>query len=1170
VQAFRRACVAGLKACTTSRTAGLKACTTWRKAGLKACTTWRRTGLKACTTWRRAGLKACTTFRKAGAKACTTLATAAITLALLAAFASPTTAASLFDPLLHFRALPTEHFVIYFHQGEDRLAQRLAVIAEDAWRALQFRLDVTPPRRTRVVLADQTEIFNGYATPLPYDTIVIYTVAPSGAGLDFGDWLRVAFTHEFTHIVHLDRSEGWAHLVRSIFGRTVYAFPNLFLPPWQVEGLATYEETVITGEGRLHAGDFRAIVGQAAREGRLEPLDRVNGGVTDWPGGAGAYAYGVGFHQYLADRFGADRLASLATATAGRLPYLAPAAFRRVYGESLGDLWTAYEAALTAAAASATPVDTTITRLTNQGFSISGPRFDRFTCAGCAPGIVYTAVNPRGFPALYRIAAAGAAPRRLATRYLGSTAAIGRDEIYFDQVEQRRNVGLYSDLYVLNRHDGHVHQLTNGARVQDPDLSPDGTTIVAVQNRPGQRDLVLIATAGLKARTTSAPTADSKSRTTSALAAGAESRTTSAPAAGAESRTTSAPAAGSKSRTTSAPTAGSESRTTSAPAAGAESRTPVSNVVQAFRPAIVTLISEPDTQFDAPRWSPDGTSVAVERHRLGATPEIVVVDVATRAVRIVASAAHTRYVTPAWSADGQTIIAAAAAEDETFNLVEVSADGSRTRQLTHTTGGALWPDVSPDGKTIVFAGYTTGGYDLFTLPYPEKVMHAFTPATGPEHVVQAFSAARGAEDVVQALTPAPGAEQVVQALPPAADPQNVVQAFRPASGDTTETDSRAHPRSEAPEPAAATQSYSPLDTLKPTSWTPIVETGGDQIRVGAGIAGYDVLGYHAYAATATWLVSHPADALPPRAATPDWQIDYLYDRWRPTFYVSARSDTSFFAGPATENGTPSAATRRERQLETGILFPIRHARAQHAARVSLGRATADYTVGASAFSRDRTPLRASWQSITAHRYGYSISREAGIAAGASTEIVRRSFGSFADATTTTADLRVYLPGLAAHHVIALRGGGGASIGDPTVGRTFLLGGDSPGAGVADFDGTAFTLLRGFPANTFAGSRIAVANAEYRWPLARPQRGHGTWPLFLHSVHAAVFADAGHAWTRAFQRGEIKSSAGAQLSADLIAGFFAPFTATIGAAWGHDGSGRFADGVTTYFRVGKGF
>ena len=55
--------------------------------------------------------------------------------------------------------------------------------------------------------------------------------------------------------------------------------------------------------------------------------------------------------------------------------------------------------------------------------------------------------------------------------------------------------------------------------------------------------------------------------------------------------------------------------------------------------------------------------------------------------------------------------------------------------------------------------------------------------------------------------------------------------------------------------------------------------------------------------------------------------------------------------------------------------------------------------------------------------------------------------------------------------------------------------------VADFGSSAFSLLRGFGRNTFAGSHVALANADYRWPIARPQRGIGTWPIFLHTIHA---------------------------------------------------------------------
>jgi len=942
-------------------------------------------------------------------------------------------AASLFDPALRFRHLPTEHFVIYFHQGEERLAQRLAAIAEETWHAMEPRFRVSPPRLTRVVLADQTELWNGYATPLPRDTIVIYAVWPPGTDLAFDDWLRVAFTHEFTHIVHLDRSEGWARGLRVVLGRTTYAFPNLYLPKWQIEGIATYEESVITGQGRLHAGDFRAIVGEAAARQRLEPLDRVNGGLTDWPAGAATYAYGVGFHAYLAERFGAQSLAALADATARSFPYTGSRGFKAVYGRPLGALWREYEAAATNASNEATAAG--VTRLTRRGFSVSGPRFDRFVCATCPPAILYSASDADGFPGLYRMAADGTFTVRLANRYLRSTTAVGRDVLYFDQLERRRNAGLYSDLYRLNRATGQVRALTSGARLLDPDLSPDAATIACVQDRADRRDLVLVR---LKPDTS--------------------------------------------------------------------------------YEGVTVLLSETDTHFNAPRWSPDGARIAVERHRLGSPSDVVVVDVSTKSVRVAASDARARIVTPAWRPDGMAIVAAVAQHDETFNLHEFAIDGTETRRLTHLSGGATWPDVSPDGRTLVFVGYSVDGYDVYSMEYP-----------APEETGRR-------------------------------DPAPVVPQHPEAISRTPEADS-GNPASTA---------YRPWPTLTPTSWTPVVEGGSDQWRTGASVFGYDVLGYHGFAATATWRISSPAGAPTPSRASPDWQVSYVYARWRPTFFGSASAQTSFFAGPATDAGTPAAATLQARELEAGVTLPIQHVRVSHQASVSAIHAVDDYALPSQELSRTRRAVRAAWLTSSARTYGYSISPEDGISVGATAELVRRGFGAFADANVMTADVRAYLPAVASHHVAAVRVAAGVSTGDTTAGRTFLLGGAASNASAADFGRHAVSLLRGFPADTFAGSHVALVNADYRWPITRPQRGVGTWPLFLHTVHAAAFADIGHAWTRTFEAGAIKYSTGAELSADVVAGYSIPFTAAVGAAWGHDGSGRLRDRATMYFRLGRAF
>src|SRR5262249_46232302 len=155
----------------------------------------------------------------------------------------------------------------------------------------------------------------------------------------------------------------------------------------------------------------------------------------------------------------------------------------------------------------------------------------------------------------------------------------------------------------------------------------------------------------------------------------------------------------------------------------------------------------------------------------------------------------------------------------------------------------------------------------------------------------------------------------------------------------------------------------------------------------------------------------------------------------------------------------SSSTSRERTIEAGVVVPFVHTRVSHAAFAAVLRSAQEDTLPTGTLSRTRTPIRAGWQSATSHSYGYSVSREGGIFAGSTIEIVRTDLGSSADATMITGDARAYLPGVAPHHVVALRLSGGSSSGDPTVGRTFLLGGSQADGGVLNFSSRASSLLR---------------------------------------------------------------------------------------------------------------
>ena len=241
-------------------------------------------------------------------------------------------------------------------------------------------------------------------------------------------------------------------------------------------------------------------------------------------------------------------------------------------------------------------------------------------------------------------------------------------------------------------------------------------------------------------------------------------------------------------------------------------------------PDITMVISEPDTQFNAPRWSPDGRLIAVERHRLGARSEIVVVDPALGTVDVVASFPTARVVTPAWRRDGRSIVASADLDGDTFNLFEFGVDPpAPPRQLTRTTGGATWPDVSPDDESIVFVGYTAAGYDLFEMTAAEATADARPRMPG-----RAF---------------APGVIPARAAMAEKAD-------LAVGASESNRKDCR--------------------DLFTVADARPDVVVAGcrrqySELRLGATTAGGDVLGYHAYSMSATWLLSAPT----PRARTID-------------------------------------------------------------------------------------------------------------------------------------------------------------------------------------------------------------------------------------------------------------------------------------------------------------
>lgn len=161
----------------------------------------------------------------------------------------------------------------------------------------------------------------------------------------------------------------------------------------------------------------------------------------------------------------------------------------------------------------------------------------------------------------------------------------------------------------------------------------------------------------------------------------------------------------------------------------------------------VIVQAAPGHFYAGQRWSPDGASVVLEVVEITGTAaswdvkdvSLAVIDVAspTPAGRELMGAGRFPE-TAAWAPDGSVIVFGAleAAGGSGTDLFAIAPDGSGLRRLTTLVGqggSATHPDVTPDSKSVVFAG-TFPGEDGSVLGQVDIDGGEVTPATGTEFI----------------------------------------------------------------------------------------------------------------------------------------------------------------------------------------------------------------------------------------------------------------------------------------------------------------------------------------------------------------------------------------------------------------------------------------------------
>jgi hypothetical protein len=412
-----------------------------------------------------------------------------LAFALALIFCATTRASAQLVPNDKWYTIETEHFRVHFIKALEPEARRGAINAERAFAQLSTELK-PPAGKVDLVIADNVDYVQGYATSIPSNRIVVFAHPPIDTPelRNYDDWSQLVITHELTHIFHLDRADGLWGFGRKIFGRHPSLFPNAYLPSWLIEGLAVYYESRITGSGRLEGAEHYMFARAAAQAHRLPNLDQVSLATSRFPGGESVYIYGSLIFDYLSRTRGPEAVPKFVDITSRAIfPLSLNAKAKKAFGISFENAFRDWSDSMTRNAPRESDPLPGWRELTHLGRSAEAPRW-----AGDSL-LMYTAANGREVPGLYSVDMSGKVTRLGRRNGLDANVLLPNGDILFSQPDYTDAFHYRNDLYLS--HEGSETQLTHAERLAQPDARRDGQ-IVASQSMPGTTRLVRVSPDG--------------------------------------------------------------------------------------------------------------------------------------------------------------------------------------------------------------------------------------------------------------------------------------------------------------------------------------------------------------------------------------------------------------------------------------------------------------------------------------------------------------------------------------------------------------------------------------------------------------------------------------------------------------------------------------------------
>ena len=268
-------------------------------------------------------------------------------------------------PELNWHTFDTEHFKIHFHDETEMTAREAAVVAEVIYPKITEFYAFEPHQKTHLILIDPDDYSNGAA--YYYDNKIMIWASP----LDFElrgshRWLQNVITHEFAHIVSLQKSMKAGTRIPGAYFQlmnyeeekrpdVLYGYPNTLIsypipgtnvPPWLAEGIAQYMYDDADWDSWDSHRDM--ILRDRVINDNMLSFTEMNTFGKKGIGNESTYNAGYALSTFLANEYGSQALSDIMDELSSPLQFSINRAISNVIGISGDDLYQDFKNAVQA------------------------------------------------------------------------------------------------------------------------------------------------------------------------------------------------------------------------------------------------------------------------------------------------------------------------------------------------------------------------------------------------------------------------------------------------------------------------------------------------------------------------------------------------------------------------------------------------------------------------------------------------------------------------------------------------------------------------------------------------------------------------------------------------------------------------------------------------------